>query len=73
MKLPVFVYEDIPFMKVVPVKRLFNSTMVHEVVTRGDFFAVNLINNTLTVLPQGADVVTIKETQSTPTQEIIKH
>ena len=51
----VFMYSDKPYMKVIPVKRLFNSTMVHEVVTRGDFFAVCLLDNSLTVLPQGAD------------------
>jgi len=51
----VFLYHDIPYIKVVPVKKLFNSTMIHEVVTRGDFFAVNLLDSRLTVLPQGAD------------------
>lgn len=52
---PVFMYNNLPFIKVIPVKRLFNSTMVHEVVTRGSFFAVCLLDNSLTVLPQGAD------------------
>ena len=51
----VFVYKGEPYMKIVPAKRLFNSTMIHEVVTRGDFFAVNLSTNTFTVLPNGAD------------------
>jgi hypothetical protein len=51
----VFVFAGTPYLRVVPVKKLFNSTMVHEVVTRGDFFAVNLTNNHLTVLPNGAD------------------
>lgn len=55
LKTMVFMWKGDPFMKIVPVKRLFNSTMIHEVVTRGDFFAVNLLDNTFTVLPQGAD------------------
>lgn len=54
-KSKVFVYNGKPYLRVTPVKRLFNSTMVHEVVTRGDFFAVELITSTLTILPQGAD------------------
>lgn len=51
----VFVYNGIPYMRVTPVKRLFNSNMVHEVITRGDFFAVDLRSGSLTVLPQGSD------------------
>lgn len=54
-KNPIFIYQGTPFMRVVPTKRLFNSTMVHEVVTRGDFFAVDLQTRRLTVLPHGAD------------------
>lgn len=55
MSLKTFLHNGIPYLKVIPVKRLFNSTMVHEVVTRGDFFAVDLLTGSLTVLPNGAD------------------
>lgn len=48
-------YEGQPYMKIIPTKRLFNSTTIHEVVTRGDFFAVNVITTVFTVLPAGAD------------------
>jgi hypothetical protein len=51
----IFVYKGVPYMRIIPTKRLFNSTTVHEVVTRGDFFAVNLKNSIFTVLPKGAD------------------
>lgn len=51
----VFVYNGVPYMRVTPVKRLFNSNMVHEVITRGDFFAVDLRSGLLTILPQGSD------------------
>ena len=51
----VFIYNNEPYMKIIPTKRLFNSTTIHEVVTRGDFFAVNLATNIFTVLPAGAD------------------
>lgn len=54
-KNPIFIYQGIPYMRVVPTKRLFNSTMVHEVVNRGDFFCVDLQTRRLTVLPHGAD------------------
>lgn len=51
----VFMLGGIPYIKIVPSKRLFNSTMIHEVVTRGDFFALNLLTNVFTVLPQNSD------------------
>jgi hypothetical protein len=54
-KNPIFIHEGKPYMRIVPSKRLFNSTTVHEVVTRGDFFAVNLQTRQFTVLPNGAD------------------
>lgn len=54
-KQKIFVYKDKPYMRVTPVKSLFHSTMVHEVVNRGDFFAVNLSTCELTILPNGAD------------------
>lgn len=51
----VFMYKDEPYMMVIPAKRLFNSTMIHEVITRGDFFAVNLLTSIFTILPNGAN------------------
>ena len=43
------------YIKMTPVKTLLHSTMLYEVVTRGDFFALNLLTNIFTILPQGAD------------------
>ena len=54
-KLHTFVYKDAHHVKIIPCKRLFNSTTIHEVVTRGDFFALNLVTGIFTVCPQGAD------------------
>lgn len=51
----IFIFNDEPYMRIIPAKRLFNSTMVHEVCTRGDFFAVNIATNVFTILPNGAD------------------
>lgn len=38
------------YMRVAPVKMLVRSTMVHEVLTRGDCFVVDMSNGLLTVL-----------------------
>lgn len=53
--LKVFMHNDMPYVKIIPCKRLFNSTTIHEVVTRGDIFALNLLTTQFTVLPNGAD------------------
>lgn len=50
IKLTLIEYNDRKYMKIIPSKRLFNSTMVHEVVTRGDFFAVDMESKQFTVL-----------------------
>ena len=39
------------YMRVFPVKTLHNSHLIRDVVNREDYFAVNLKNGTLTVLP----------------------
>ena len=50
----IFMHNGEPYMRVYPSKRLFNSTMVWEVVNRGDFFAVNMLTGVFTVLPMSA-------------------
>ena len=50
MKLKALNIDGRNYYKVIPAKRLFNSTMIHEVITRGDFFAVDLETGTLTIL-----------------------
>lgn len=59
-----FIYENQLHTRIIPAKRLFNSTMVHEVVNRGDFFALNLDTNIFTILPNGADHVVQQKPQS---------
>lgn len=54
LKLTLIEYNDRKYMKIIPSKRLFNSTMIHEVVTRGDFFAVDMESKQFTVL--GGDI-----------------
>jgi ribosomal protein L16/L10AE len=51
-----FRYEGELFLRVVPAKPLFKSSMVHEVVNRGDVFAVRLSNGQLTIVPGTATV-----------------
>ena len=50
MKLKALYIDGRNYYKVIPAKKLFNSTLVHEVITRGDFFAVDLETGTLTIL-----------------------
>ena len=45
-----FLYKDELYIKVIPGKRLFQSTMVHEVINRGDIFAVRISDAALTIL-----------------------
>jgi len=51
-----FTYAGELYIRVVPSKRLFNSTLIHEVVNRGDVFAVRVSDSTLTIVPGTADV-----------------
>lgn len=46
----VFEIAGVQYMKVTPAKTLFRSNMVHEVVTRGDCFVVNLGTGSLTIM-----------------------
>ena len=39
------------YLKVAPVKNLLHSTLIHEAITRGDCFAVNLDTGLFTILP----------------------
>ena len=48
---PTFIHNGQLYAKIVPSKRLFNSTMIHDVVTRGDFFALNITTGEFTILP----------------------
>jgi hypothetical protein len=41
-------------MHIVPSKTLFRSTTIHDVITRGDIFAVNLNTRVFTILPREA-------------------
>jgi hypothetical protein len=45
-----FLHNNELYIKVIPGKRLFQSTMVHEVINRGDIFAVRLSDSLLTIL-----------------------
>ena len=51
-----FQYKDKWYMRCIPGKRLFQSTMVHEVVNRGDIFAVCLEDQRLTIIPGTEEV-----------------
>lgn len=48
--------KDSIFLKVFPVKSLVHSTMVHEVLTRGDCFIVSITTGSLTVAKHSEQV-----------------
>jgi len=54
-----FLYQGKTFIKVVPVKSLFHSNLIHQVVTRGDVFAVNVDTHELTIIPGDAKIIPI--------------
>jgi hypothetical protein len=49
-------YNNKFYIKCAPVKSLFKSNLIHEVVTRGDVFVVDIETGDLTVLPGEAQV-----------------
>ena len=51
-----FYYKSELYIRVIPGKSLFNSTMVHQVVNRGDVFAMRVRDQTLTIIPGKAHV-----------------
>lgn len=51
-----FYYNDELYIRCVPAKALFHSTLVHEVVNRGDVFAIRVSDQKLTIVPGKAKV-----------------
>lgn len=51
-----FLYKGELYIRVIPSKMLFRSTMVYEVVNRGDIFAIRASDSQLTVIPGTAAV-----------------
>jgi hypothetical protein len=48
-----FIYKDERYAHITPAKRLMQSTMVYEVILRGDLFAVNVDTQVFTIIPRG--------------------
>ncbi len=53
----VFWYEGDVYIRVIPAKSLMKSTMVYEVTTRGDVFALRIRDSQLTIIKGSAPVV----------------
>ena len=51
-----FIYNGVYYLRVIPGKRLHQSTLIWEVVNRGDVFALNMETGVLTVVPGKAQV-----------------
>ena len=54
--LKAFELDGIVYVRIVPGKKLFNSTMVHSVVNRGDIFALRLEDSVFTIIPGTTEV-----------------
>lgn len=52
-----FTYNNELYIRCIPGKNLFKSTMVNEVVNRGDIFAVRVRDQLLIIIPGDAEVV----------------
>ena len=57
VKLQVIQWEGEMYIRATPVKKLFQSNLIHDVITRGDVFALRLRDQALTVIPGTATVV----------------
>ena len=51
-----FYYKGELYIRTIPGKSLFKSSMVHQVVNRGDVFAMRVSDQTLTIIPGKAQV-----------------
>lgn len=56
MTLKTFIYNDELYIRLVPSKRMFQSTLIHQVVNRGDIFAMRVSDQQFTVIPGKAQV-----------------
>ena len=52
-----FTYNNELYIRCIPGKNLFKSTMVHDVVNRGDIFALRVSDQVMTIIPGAAAVV----------------
>jgi hypothetical protein len=57
-----FYYNNELYIRCIPGKNLFKSTMVHEVVNRGDIFAIRVKDQLLTIISGQAEVEHIEIT-----------
>jgi hypothetical protein len=72
-KLTGFIYKGELFIRVIPVKALFNSNLIHGATVRGDIFAMRVSDQALTIVPGKADVVHVEArafwNQAAPAQQ----
>jgi hypothetical protein len=71
IKMKTFTYQSKLYIRVIPTKRLFNSTTIHEVVNRGDIFAVRVEDSVLTIIP-GTALVEHSQHELAPASASIK-
>lgn len=57
-----FVYNGDAYIRCIPSKPLFRSNLIHEVVNRGDVFAMRIKDQVLTIVPGTAEVTHFEAT-----------
>lgn len=67
MALNTFIYDNQVYIRCIPAKSLFKSSLVHEVVNRGDIFAVRISDQVLTIIPGKSQVEHTSHELSIPT------
>ncbi len=51
-----FIYNNRTYLRLIPGKKLFQSTLIHEVVNRGDIFGMDIETQVFTIIPGKATV-----------------
>jgi hypothetical protein len=51
-----FKYNNRTYIRLIPGKKLFQSTLIHEVVNRGDIFGMDIETQVFTIIPGKAQV-----------------
>lgn len=55
-----FYYKDQLYIRLIPSKAMFNSTLVHQVVNRGDVFAMRVLDQQFTIISGKAEVTHVE-------------
>ena len=61
-----FYYKGELYIRAIPAKSLFRSSLIHDVINRGDVMAMRVRDQSLTIIPGKADVIHVDVDVDTP-------